>query len=350
MHLDIGDAAPSLHPDFWVRGTPTSEFQKGQVYVVVFWTTGNQMINRVLPRLAEIERSQKSDVHWIGVTTFGRWGAENPSDGARYRDRINQFLKDHPDGMPKNLCADDKQNSIGTLWLPTHELNQRGQSSKPSEQLSRFPFQLPYAAIVNQEGKIAWMGGPEDVESPLRKVLKERFSIADYKEKFDSEVEVRAAQHQLFRDIEHAAKIGDKILFEGLVAKLGGLKSNIVPFSINLAAGENPEFALSEIESKIGTEKEVQPLMWCNTLSIIADSSRTDATKLRAAELAVTVVGKCRPETQAFADAYVARTLSAAGRKEEALVYLNRARALVAKKDSRPDSAQFVESIGTGIR
>lgn len=349
MHLDIGDVAPSLHPDFWVRGTPTSEFQKGQVYVVVFWTTGNQMINRVLPRLAEIEHSQKSNVNWIGITTFGRWGAESPSDGARYRDRINQFLKDHSDGMPENLCADDKHNSIGTLWLPTHELNQRGQSSRQGEQLSRFPFQLPYAAIINQEGKIAWMGSPEDVESPLRKVLKERFRLADFKEKFDSEVEGRAAQHQLFRDIEHAAKVGDKILFEGLVGKLGGLKSNIVPFTINLAAGENPEFALNEVESKIGTEKEVQPLMWCNTLSIIADSSQSDATKIRAAELAMTVVARCRPETQAFADAYVARTLAAAGRKDEAMVYLNKARTLVARKDARPDAVQFVENIGKSI-
>ena len=37
--LKVGDPAPALTVDKWVKGEPVKEFKKGEVYVVEFWAT-----------------------------------------------------------------------------------------------------------------------------------------------------------------------------------------------------------------------------------------------------------------------------------------------------------------------
>ena len=350
MQLDIGDTAPVLRPERWLKGAPVDEFKKGTVYALVFWTPGDPMFERDLPRLAEIERSIGASARWVGISTFGHWHQDQMASRDGYLARVNTFIQEHKEGLPESLCADDKQSSIGSLWLATDSLNSKDSNAIFTVADRRFPLQIPYAAIVNQDGKVAWMGRPEEMEAPLRLVIKRRSNMPAFKKKYDSQVAAQAAQHQLFRDLENAAAAGDKVLFEGLVDKLSGLRSNLIPFSINLAARRNAEFALSLVEAKVTSEREVQPVSWCNSLSIIADSAKSIATKRRAAELSESFVMKCSSENQAIAEAFTARSMASAGRKEEALGYLNKARALVAKTRPGSSAADYIESIGTNIR
>jgi hypothetical protein len=37
--LSIGDPAPPIHINTWVKGTPVKELAKGKVYVIDFWAT-----------------------------------------------------------------------------------------------------------------------------------------------------------------------------------------------------------------------------------------------------------------------------------------------------------------------
>lgn len=37
--LKIGDPAPEIKVEAWVRGTPVTKFEKGNVYVLDFWAT-----------------------------------------------------------------------------------------------------------------------------------------------------------------------------------------------------------------------------------------------------------------------------------------------------------------------
>lgn len=67
--LNIGDPAPPLNVDHWLKGEPIEAFEPGYVYVVEFWATWCSSCIVGFPDLSELQKEYADDVTVIAMTS-----------------------------------------------------------------------------------------------------------------------------------------------------------------------------------------------------------------------------------------------------------------------------------------
>lgn len=149
--LKVGDAAPALKVDKWIKGEPVKGFDKGKVYVVEFWATWCPPCRDSIPHLTELQHKYKDNVVIIGVD-----GSERAvSTGSDNRvSTIQKFVKEQGDKMDYRVAYD----ANGSAMKPY--MRAAGQDG------------IPTAFLIDGEGKIAWIGHPMEIDSQLEKVAK----------------------------------------------------------------------------------------------------------------------------------------------------------------------------------
>src|SRR3954463_3704223 len=71
--LKVGDPAPKLSIDKWVKGEPVKEFEKGKVYVVEFWATWCGPCKVSIPHVTKLQAKFKDKgLVVIGVDVWER--------------------------------------------------------------------------------------------------------------------------------------------------------------------------------------------------------------------------------------------------------------------------------------
>ncbi|HRJ50821.1 MAG TPA: redoxin family protein, partial [Phycisphaerales bacterium] len=106
--LKVGDAAPPIKVDEWVKGEAVGSFDKGKVYVVEFWATWCPPCRAAIPHLTTLQREYK-DVTIIGVTGSER----RPESGPDKRlDNLKKFVKDQGDSMNYRVAYDSDREMV----------------------------------------------------------------------------------------------------------------------------------------------------------------------------------------------------------------------------------------------
>jgi thiol-disulfide isomerase/thioredoxin len=144
--LALGDPAPKLAVGEWVKGDKIERFKPGQVYVVEFWATWCLPCKKSIPHLTELQKQYKDKVRFIGVSVW-----ENDQEA------VKPFVREMGDKMDYTVAADDVSDGDGKM--ATQWLDAAGQNT------------IPTAFVVNGEGKIAWIGHPNDPQNSMQKVL-----------------------------------------------------------------------------------------------------------------------------------------------------------------------------------
>jgi thiol-disulfide isomerase/thioredoxin len=148
--LHQGDKAPAIAFDKWVKGDEVKAFQPGKVYVVEFWATWCGPCIASIPHLTDLQKQHK-DVTFIGIAASERPPQEGKPDERLAH--VEQFVKEKGDAMAYRVAFDGKR-AMGKTWMRA-----AGQGG------------IPCAFLVNGEGKIAWIGHPNDLEPELDRVL-----------------------------------------------------------------------------------------------------------------------------------------------------------------------------------
>jgi thiol-disulfide isomerase/thioredoxin len=189
--LDIGDPAPALTVTDWVKGTPTKEFVKGQVYVVEFWATWCGPCIESIPHVTKLARQYGSKVNFIGVSIMEK-------DESIYKVNVPAFVKKMGEKMDYNIATEGPGKAMETHWMKAS-----GQEA------------IPCAFIVGGDGNILWIGHPRsNLEKTLDEVVAGKYdlkaAIAE-KEAFDRDL---AATKAMYASLEAAkkAKQWDKAL------------------------------------------------------------------------------------------------------------------------------------------
>jgi hypothetical protein len=320
--VDIGDMAPPLRPEVWMQGAPITEFEKGQVYVLVFW---NPTISAYAPALPHLTEEMRQSVHFISIDTHERYSrAEGPNMEAR-RTRIETYLHDHPAAMQTSICLDDWKDTIFNRWISSD-------GKQP----------LMHSAIVDRQGQVAWIGKTSEVEKPLVQICRGSFDKIGFKRNFEEKVSNIAAHVQIGKDIEEAAKKGDTRLVDGLLQKLDGWREIQISQTIYFASKGDPEFALTYMKGQMPNyEYDVDAWQWCYLLSQIAQASKLEATKREALSMSATYLGRCRRSELALAETYHALILASLGQRDEAIETIGKAKADI-KRFNAARQAQFV--------
>jgi thiol-disulfide isomerase/thioredoxin len=161
--LAIGDPAPKLQVAKWVQGDPVQEFDANQLYIVEFWATWCGPCREAIPHLNDVSQRFKDK----GIIVIGQdvWDQD---------EKVAPFVKTMGDKMAYRVALDDKsQETNGFMsvnWL------------KAAEQKS-----IPATFIIDQRGRVAWMGSPFAVTPELVCELLHSYDLPEARTEFETQ-------------------------------------------------------------------------------------------------------------------------------------------------------------------
>ncbi|MGB7159365.1 MAG: redoxin family protein [Tepidisphaeraceae bacterium] len=173
--LGVGDPAPKLAQGKYVQGDPVSEFEKGKVYVVEMWATWCGPCVSAIPHINDLQKKYADK----GLIVIGQNVWEH--DEAK----VEPFIKEMGEKMTYRVAMDDvsagaNAGTMATTWMKA--ANRNG---------------IPCSFIVNQEGVIAWIGHPMQMDEPLAKVIEKKLDIAAAKAEFEGQQKVESVMQEV---------------------------------------------------------------------------------------------------------------------------------------------------------
>ncbi len=183
LDLTIGDKAPALDIEHWIKGDKIKEFEKGKVYVVEFWATWCGPCVQNMPHLSELqEKYAKKGVTIIGISD-------------EKLDMVTSFLK-------KEYASDKKihdQRARYTLAADPDESSDKAYM-KAARQMG-----IPTAFLVGKTGLIEWIGHPVELDDVLEKVVKDEWDAKSFKKTFEAQMQLESLLQK--GDMEAAQKL-----------------------------------------------------------------------------------------------------------------------------------------------
>ncbi len=154
--LSVGDPAPGLHVSRWIRGEKIERFQPGKVYVIGFWATWCGPCIDSFPQLTRLQKKYSGK----GVTVIGVSIWED-DQGA-----VEAFVKARGDAMGFSVALDlVPVDKVREAQARTAGKMAEAWMSAAGKNL------IPAVFIVGRDGKIAWIGGPRDLDEPLDRIV-----------------------------------------------------------------------------------------------------------------------------------------------------------------------------------
>lgn len=169
--LALGDKAPALSAEKWIKGEPITGFEKGKVYVVEFWATWCGPCKTSIPHLTDLQKKYKDkDVRIIGANVWEQYNDKT-------LEKVEKFVGEYGEKMDYTIAYDGKTKSIDKAYMKA-----AGQDG------------IPTAFIVDREGRVAYIGHPMEMDEPLAKIVEGKFDIDAAKKEFaDREAKEKAA-------------------------------------------------------------------------------------------------------------------------------------------------------------
>lgn len=138
--LKVGDKAPALSVEKWVKGKPIKAFEPGKVYVVEFWATWCGPCVQSMPHLSKIQTTHKDKVTIIGLTS------EDPNNSLS---KVEEMVTGKGDGIAYTIAWDKGQETKDAFFRAA------GQNG------------IPCSFLVDDKGTIAWIGHPMFLDVPI---------------------------------------------------------------------------------------------------------------------------------------------------------------------------------------
>lgn len=175
--LAPGDQAPALTVTDWVQGQSFDGFKKGQVYVLDFWATWCHPCIQAMPHLTKVQAEHPESVTVVAVDI---WENKDWSKAERI-EKVTDKVKSLGDKM-KVRVAIDGDGSMTKNWFEAAGRNG-----------------IPSTFIVDQAGRVAWIGHPMEMEEPLAKILAGEWDVNAFKTKYEQEMKKGKAMQELFQ-------------------------------------------------------------------------------------------------------------------------------------------------------
>jgi len=186
--LAPGSPAPRLSDVNWLQGAAIPEWKAGQVYVLDFWATWCGPCKASIPHLNQLHKDyQDKGVTIIGVAI---WPNERMVPTAK-------FVSEQGEKMAYPIC-EDIDGRMAKAFMEAS--GSRG---------------IPTAMIVDQTGKLAWIGHPADgLDEVLAAVVDKTFDAEAFAREKAAFEEADRALRAAMRDAEWdtAAELAQKLI------------------------------------------------------------------------------------------------------------------------------------------
>lgn len=148
--LSVGDRAPELRVESFLKGEEITGFEKGNVYVVEFWATWCGPCIQAMPHLSELARHYRDDnVTFIGTNVWEK------DTSAETKKKVVDFIEAQGSKMDYTVVYDGEEKFMTENWMVA--AGQRG---------------IPAAFVVDQQGTIAYIGHPMTLDVVIAEVVR----------------------------------------------------------------------------------------------------------------------------------------------------------------------------------
>jgi thiol-disulfide isomerase/thioredoxin len=185
--LIVGDAAPALQIEKWVKGEPVTGFEKGKVYVVEFWATWCAPCKLSMPHLTELQQQYKDKgLTIIGVASPGWRNTQT---------EVEDFVKEGSIPMgytvawDKGVASDEKDKNDKPVMLGATD-NAYMKAARQSG--------IPRSFVIDGKGNLAWLGHPMELDYVLDEIVAGKW---DYKE---SPIKIQEMKNEAARILDDA--------------------------------------------------------------------------------------------------------------------------------------------------
>ena len=137
--LAHGSSAPKFEAATFLRGPAVAGLARGTVYVIEFSGTQCAPCIKAIPHLEELQRKYK-EVVFLSVFS-------EPADD------VHRYLDGPGKGITLRVVCDPDQ-ALREAWS-----------------VAAAQFEIPHVFVVDDGGKVAWIGSPDDLNEPLARVV-----------------------------------------------------------------------------------------------------------------------------------------------------------------------------------
>ncbi len=263
--LTIGSKAPAVKVDQWYKGKPFATFQPGGIHVVEFWATWCAPCKKAIPHLSELAATYKGKVSFTGICVM--------EEGEKIPARIKKFVTAMGNKMAYTVAGDTPDGQMARTWIQA-----AGENS------------IPQTFIVDGGGRIAWIGHPSDVETPIKQLIAGTYNLDLEARKRNEAKDGEALSDNLEKSIVEAieAKDLDKA-FARLRETLASTHPNKILLIGNIAPGL---FRLDEARANAEFEALLKTRDGDTVLGAMGSLLDTDALSPRIYEMGLVGIQK----------------------------------------------------------
>lgn len=176
--LMVGDKAPRLWASAWA-GEPVQKFQNDKVYVVAFW---NKSVEPSVQSLRMLSRIQNRFEGKVKVVAFNLYSQERPEILSKKKEYPNlTFAQD----LLSEFSPYPTDGETGRAWLSASGFSQ-----------------TPLAFIVNEQGRVAWLGRTMFVEGTVDRFLRQRPNLETERKQYAIQIGLGQTWQQLVPKID----------------------------------------------------------------------------------------------------------------------------------------------------
>lgn len=135
--LKVGDKAPLIKVEKWIKGDSFSVFEKGHIYVVEFGGIGCSPCRASIPHLSDVAKKYSKNVTVLSVYALD---FESVSRVQQFVDKMGQQVK-------YNVAYDGASQAMSNSWMKAAGL-----------------MGIPQAFLIDGTGTIVWIGHPVYLE------------------------------------------------------------------------------------------------------------------------------------------------------------------------------------------
>ncbi len=185
--LGVGDAAPALEVTKWVKGGPLdlAKAKGHQIVVLEFWATWCGPCVHAIPHLTQMQQKYADQ----GVVTVG----VTSKDPDNALDKVEEFVKKQGAKMHYAIAFDETEKASKAYMEASGQMG------------------IPTAFVIDKEGRVAWIGHPEDgLDGVLAELVAGKYDLELAKKKYALGKKINDAM--MMGDFEQVAKLADEYL------------------------------------------------------------------------------------------------------------------------------------------
>lgn len=335
--LTVGDNAPAFPIAGVIKGNGIEKLELGKTYVVEFWATWCGPCIESMPHLSELADRYKGKVEFFSVNTWDYTikGTKNKEEVPVHTARVTEWVNKNSEKMRYNVVLDDAKDTIAVTWM-----------------MAAGQYGIPTAMIVNDEGKIAWIGHPMGMDKPLEAIANKTWDMAAFKKEFDAQIAAQKAAEEAEKKLAVAIKAGDRTVIDKFIASGKGGKQREIMTVLQIGINENPELAYEYLSKHAGKVEGVDPSSWCMYCRYIAPGLTKPQSKAGIVKLSESLAKKTGVEDQAVAYTYHASVLNSTGSKDAAKQWIEKARVALksVKEGARENVSNFIENTAKSFK